>query len=876
MFPYQISVIIPVFNAAKYIEPCLQSLMAQTMAKKDFEVLLVDDGSTDQSGEICKKYESMSPIFRYLPKENGGVSSARNYGIEKAQGKYFLYLDSDDTLTPDTLQAVSDFFDAHYDEVDLVTYRIVPVQNGQRMPMHFRYKRLNHTGVFDLTFPENWFITQTTMNICVKNMGAGQNILFDTNLTVHEDQKYIIETLSKKKTIGFCQGPEYLYLKHASSAMNSRAGAYYIFEKSTSLWESIFEKYGEHIPPFVQAYYIHDLNWKNSADILLPYHYHDEDFQKATGRLISLIKKMDSEVILAHPTVDLYHKMFLLKLKQDHNIYVEFENDNIRMMAGDEEIYSTKHPTLVVNKFKVVDKSVFFDGFIKSPVFLYTEQQPCVYLIYNGKKEKLSLTESSFNFYHARIKTANFWRIQLNLDIDQVNSFALQIEVNGYFYQPEYYFMPAAGFHQGKKNKQFYYKKKRFYLDEENTFRIEKSNFFIKQASSIKNVLSYLKEDVKIPIYRGMTTIRPKTETWIYLDRYGVFDNAYIQFKHDCGIKDGVKRYYILNDCDWNQLSERFSKDEIPFVVRFRSFKHKYLYLNCDKIITSFSNLSNICPFGIKPLRWYSDLTRYELVYLQHGILHASLPNMYAKERCIIDRVVVSSNFEIKNFTKKYGYSLSDLIQSGMPRYDLISTEQKKKNRILFSPSWRSNLIGPLVENQREAIPDIFVTSDFYQEVSAFLNSPDLIHLLEENDLYLDFKNHPIFSCYNELFEIKSDRITVSCGDTKMDDYLLMITDYSSIVFDAVYLNCPILYFVPDYDKFKAGVSHNYRELDLPLHEGFGPFTETATDLLANLKEYVENDFVPKEPYYSRMKQFFLHKDNHCCDRLYQDLIKKR
>jgi len=245
---------------------------------------------------------------------------------------------------------------------------------------------------------------------------------------------------------------------------------------------------------------------------------------------------------------------------------------------------------------------------------------------------------------------------------------------------------------------------------------------------------------------------------------------------------------------------------------------------------------------------------------------------MYAKERCIIDRVVVSSGFEVSNFTGRYGYALEDLIQSGMPRYDEIHLNANKQNRILFSPSWRSNLIGKLVENQRESIPDVFVASDFYQEVSGILNSEKLADLLEKYDLYLDFKNHPIFACYNDLFHPCSDRITVSCGNTQIDQYKLMITDYSSIVFDAVYQQCPIIYFVPDYDKFKAGVSHNYRELDLPLEDGFGPFTKTADQLIEALTTYVENGFVPSEPYAERMANFFLHRDDHCCDRLYEDM----
>ncbi|MBO5859469.1 MAG: CDP-glycerol glycerophosphotransferase family protein, partial [Clostridia bacterium] len=141
---------------------------------------------------------------------------------------------------------------------------------------------------------------------------------------------------------------------------------------------------------------------------------------------------------------------------------------------------------------------------------------------------------------------------------------------------------------------------------------------------------------------------------------------------------------------------------------------------------------------------------------------------------------------------------------------------------------------------------------------------------LEKYDLYLDFKNHPIFKCYNPLFEVTNKRVCLDGFDTNQDEYRLMITDYSSIVFDSVYMNCPIIYFVPDYDQFKAGVSHGYRKLDLPLEEGFGPFTRTADELLDSLEKYAADNFVPVDPYKGRMENFFLHKDTDCRERLYK------
>lgn len=100
-----VSVIVPVYNSEKYIEKCITSILNQTY--KDIELLLVDDGSTDNSAKICDEYEKKYPaIVRTFHKHNGGVSSARNYGIEKAKGKYIAFVDSDDYLAPENFSVL--------------------------------------------------------------------------------------------------------------------------------------------------------------------------------------------------------------------------------------------------------------------------------------------------------------------------------------------------------------------------------------------------------------------------------------------------------------------------------------------------------------------------------------------------------------------------------------------------------------------------------------------------------------------------------------------------------------------------------------------------------------------------------------------------
>mgnify|MGYP002702625549 CR=1 FL=1 len=97
-----ISVIVPVYKAEKYLHRCVDSLLAQTFT--DFEVLLIDDGSPDRSGEICDGYAAGDNRVRVFHKKNGGVSSARQFGIDNARGEYSIHADPDDWVEPDMLE----------------------------------------------------------------------------------------------------------------------------------------------------------------------------------------------------------------------------------------------------------------------------------------------------------------------------------------------------------------------------------------------------------------------------------------------------------------------------------------------------------------------------------------------------------------------------------------------------------------------------------------------------------------------------------------------------------------------------------------------------------------------------------------------------
>ena len=106
-----VSIIVPIYNAEKYINRCVDSILNQEYT--DYELLLVNDGSQDASGDICDDYASRDARIRVIHKENTGVSDSRNIAISQARGTYLQFLDSDDWITPDATNLLVRVVDEH-------------------------------------------------------------------------------------------------------------------------------------------------------------------------------------------------------------------------------------------------------------------------------------------------------------------------------------------------------------------------------------------------------------------------------------------------------------------------------------------------------------------------------------------------------------------------------------------------------------------------------------------------------------------------------------------------------------------------------------------------------------------------------------------
>ena len=192
MEPPLISVVIPVYNAEKTIAKCIDSVLAQTY--QEFEILLIDDGSTDNSGTICQDYANKDARIRYIKKENGGVSTARNRGIDEAKGEYITFIDSDDWFENNTLETLLSAARKHSADLVIPRTRMVFCKpNGE-----FE-KDVYNDDDFDLVVTkdeivdsfeklrQSWALYSTCGRLYKKSLLIQNNVYFDTTVKVLED-----------------------------------------------------------------------------------------------------------------------------------------------------------------------------------------------------------------------------------------------------------------------------------------------------------------------------------------------------------------------------------------------------------------------------------------------------------------------------------------------------------------------------------------------------------------------------------------------------------------------------------------------------------------------------------------------------------------
>ena len=223
-----ISIIIPVYNVEKFLPQCIDSILAQTY--KDFELILVDDGSPDGSPAICDSYAQRDERVRVIHQKNAGVSAARNNGIEHAKGEWISFVDSDDWVEPSYIED----FHLDQDDADMIVQGLEYYDN--RNGQFFKQIKVNnctctkscHSTIDGADFKQkvaenNLLGFGYPVAKAYRKSLLGDNVRFDTSISFHEDHIFVLDALMQAKKIRLVDSLAYKYrYYHTPSSLSTK------------------------------------------------------------------------------------------------------------------------------------------------------------------------------------------------------------------------------------------------------------------------------------------------------------------------------------------------------------------------------------------------------------------------------------------------------------------------------------------------------------------------------------------------------------------------------------------------------------------------------------------------------------------------------
>lgn len=240
----KISIVVPIYNVESYVEKCIESILNQSF--NDFDLILVDDGSTDRCGEICDTYAIKDIRVKVVHKKNGGLSSARNAGIEIAQGKYIAFVDGDDFIHKDMykilyneiIQNDSDIvicdFKKVYNENDIID----TMENGKSI-------NLNNIDALNMLYSDKGAEFTVAWNKLYKKE-LFNDIKYEEG-KIHEDEFIAHKLLYKAQKITYVSKQLYNYIQRENSIVNSmfnvkKLDAVYAFSERKLFFKEIKNK----------------------------------------------------------------------------------------------------------------------------------------------------------------------------------------------------------------------------------------------------------------------------------------------------------------------------------------------------------------------------------------------------------------------------------------------------------------------------------------------------------------------------------------------------------------------------------------------------------------------------------------------------------
>ncbi|WP_453993264.1 CDP-glycerol glycerophosphotransferase family protein [Bacillus nitroreducens] len=903
---YKVSVIITNYNKEKYIRNAIESVLRQNL--KEVQIIIIDDGSTDGSSEICQEYAKQFSNVFYFKQDNKGVSAARNLGITKVEAEYLTFLDADDFVTKDGYEKL--FIQSKNNNAETAIGNIVCFDNERQWKLSYMKKVFSKKGsiVQNIKMNPELHLTPSVNNKLFNTEFIRKNkILFDETQSVGEDLLFTQKSLFLSyKTIVYDIDVLYYRVVKTEESLSKEVSITY-FEKLVELQQKIKKLYKEigiihflqHIEKRQIKYFLDSifnkgpllevkeqnyllnvgLDFFESVSQIDSFEYLEPNYRL----LVTFILQEKYEETVKLLQINRKHKMKSEKIvKGDtifHYLYRFFPEYKSILKVNELKIIHRIEVFKFIGEELTIGGYAYLEGMsterIKKELIFKSDDKSKAISLENALRTDISylFSNNTINYDQSGFETLNInlleelgegkWEVFIKLSIDNVE---VEQKVEVILAQLRNYFKPHV-----KSNLLIiptFIKGKYF------TFRIKKSSLtekmHLKLSQTKKNIkydLSFLlKKDFQtffvIILYKLLGNLFRKKNIWLIGERRDTAqDNSYHLFKFIRENHPKINIHYVI-DKSSRDLSNvrRFGN-----IIDFGSIKHSFYLLVCNKSLNSYAELPNMYTESYKKiLKFYPEWQQNQKIFLQHGVIGVSRVNhSLHKNRTNYSLFIVSSEFEKKHIIEEFGYKEDEVIVTGLARWDALKDTSEGK-QILLMPTWRSWI------KSESKLKD----STYFKKYLELLQSEKLHQILEKKDLTLTFYPHyQIQKLLGELPKFHDRIFVVRQGEETVQSLLrrhsLLITDYSTVSFDFAYMKKPVIFYQFDYDEF---YSEHYNEGPIDhKKELFGKRVLNQEELLLELKS--ENAIEMKKEFLEKSNCFISYRNKNHSSRIYEEII---
>ena len=879
-YKFKFSVVMAVYGVEEYLAEAMDSLVCQSVGFENIQVILVDDGSPDSSGRLCDEYAEKYPEnVVVIHKENGGVSSARNAGLERVEGRFVNCMDPDDMLTPNTMELVWDFFTKNENHTDVVG---IPIEMfGDINGPHYLNDKFNRgTRVINLR-KEIHFLQLSCSTAFIRHEVA-KSLRFDTTLAVAEDAKEMLRILIDKPALGVVADCAYLYRKHTGSALSVglRACWYndYIYSFVLHTIDYAKSVYG-YLPRFVQYALMSNMQWRlTERDI--PTAISTEELERYREGLAKAIAEIDNDIILKQKNCSADVRVKLISDKYPREEYITKAPGDVIFGFDSDVNGRASTSTLTLD----------FIEFTKDEVKLHIRQ---TYLTVGGDMTSPRLLlgdreiepEKSYAYTHnqflgdamsknlvSQFVIRREWlgdenTVGFTHEIDGTRIVNENLKPGPHFpieakYAEAYCY--AGGLILRLADNRLIIKKatEREAKAQEKKFRRElwHSNGLGERKAVIARILAR--------IYKFFH----RKPIWIISDRLNKSgDNGEAFFRYLKSIKYKKASYfYAICKCP-----SYYKMKKLGDVVNYDSLYYKVLHLAADTIISAQADLPVATPFPHYSQPYKDILARQRFIFLQHGIIESDLSGWLNRFNKNLRGFTTTVRPEFESILNgNYHYTERELWLVGMARFDRLYHDEKKQ--ITIMPTWRKYLMSHMdtqtgIWQEKSGFTD----SAYFKFYNSLINDERLLAAAKKHGYTVAFMPHPNIITKIDKFGHSEGVRFYTVDDEYRCVYAesnLVLTDYSSAAFDFAYLRKPILYAQFDKADFYGGDhvgATGYFDFE---RDGFGEVAydyERTVDLLI---EYMENGCQLKDKYRERVDAFFPFGDKDNCKRVLEKI----